>query len=321
MTAPVRWLRPMAKVWSLTATRRPRASRSATMLLAGGVAVEAVVGRAGEQDVRGFVEDGQAGQVVPLADGKVVGIVRGSDLDRAGAELRVGPLVGDDGDFAVCAAVDAGERHDDVLADERFVALVGGVDGDGGVAEHGLGPRGCDDDGAGAVGERIADVVELALARSSWTTSRSETAVWRTGVPVDDVGAAIDEALLVEADEGLFDRDAEAVVHGEVFAAPVDACAEALHLVEDGAAVVASPLPDALDKGLAAELLPGCAFVGELALHHHLRRDAGVVGSGNPERRLAAHAVPAGEDVHLGLVEHVAHVQAAGDVGRAAGGW
>jgi hypothetical protein len=26
--------------------------------------------------------------------------------------------------------------------------------------------------------------------------------------------------------------------------------------------------------------------------------------------------VPASEDVHLGLVEHVAHVQAAGDVGR-----
>src|SRR5438132_14410921 len=26
--------------------------------------------------------------------------------------------------------------------------------------------------------------------------------------------------------------------------------------------------------------------------------------------------MPAGEDVHLGLVEHVAHMQAAGDVGR-----
>ena len=28
------------------------------------------------------------------------------------------------------------------------------------------------------------------------------------------------------------------------------------------------------------------------------------------------HAVPAGQDVHLRLVEHVAHVQAAGHVGR-----
>jgi hypothetical protein len=52
------------------------------------------------------------------------------------------------------------------------------------------------------------------------------------GTPVDDVGAAIDEALLVEADEGFADGDGEAVVHGEVLARPVDGGAEALHLVE-----------------------------------------------------------------------------------------
>ena len=76
------------------------------------------------------------------------------------------------------------------------------------------------------------------------------------------------------------------------------------------------PLPDALDEGFAAEVFAVGAFGGELALDHHLGGDAGVVGAGDPERGLAAHAVPAGEDVHLGLVEHVAHVQAAGDVGR-----
>ena len=41
-----------------------------------------------------------------------------------------------------------------------------------------------------------------------------------------------------------------------------------------------------------------------------------MVGAGDPEGEVAEHAVPAGEDVHLRLVEHVAHVQAAGDVGR-----
>jgi hypothetical protein len=60
----------------------------------------------------------------------------------------------------------------------------------------------------------------------------------------------------------------------------------------------------------------GLAFGGELALDHHLRGDAGVVGAGNPDGGVAGHAMPAREDVHLGLVEHVAHVQAAGDVGR-----
>ena len=57
------------------------------------------------------------GQVVALADGEVVGVVRGRDLDGAGAELGVGPVVGEDGDFAVWLP-DGGERERDELADE-----------------------------------------------------------------------------------------------------------------------------------------------------------------------------------------------------------
>ena len=45
------------------------------------------------------------------------------------------------------------------------------------------------------------------------------------------------------------------------------------------------------------------------ALHHHLRGDAGVVGAGQPERVVAEHAMPADDDVDLGVLEHVAHVQ------------
>ena len=50
-------------------------------------------------------------------------------------------------------------------------------------------------------------------------------------------------------------------------------------------------------------------FVGELALDHHLGGDAGVVGAGQPERVVAAHAVPADGDIDLGVLEHVAHVE------------
>ncbi len=63
-------------------------------------------------------------------------------------------------------------------------------------------------------------------------------------------------------------------------------------------------------------MLAGSAFFGKLALDHHLGGDAGVVGAGEPKGAAARHATPAGEDVHLRLVEHVAHVEAAGDVGR-----
>ena len=54
----------------------------------------------------------------------------------------------------------------------------------------------------------------------------------------------------------------------------------------------------------------------ELPLHHHLGGDAGVVGAGQPQREESAHAMPAHDDVHLRLVEHVAHVQAPGHIRR-----
>ena len=44
--------------------------------------------------------------------------------------------------------------------------------------------------------------------------------------------------------------------------------------------------------------------------------DGGVVGAGQPQGRVALHALPADEDVLQGLVPGVAHVQLARDVGR-----
>ncbi len=105
-----------------------------------------------------------------------------------------------------------------------------------------------------------------------------------SGVPVDDVVAAIDEALLVEADEGLADGDGEA---SSMVKYSRDQSTEAPRRFiwsSDGAAVLRLPLPDAVGEGCAAELLAGGAFGGELALDHHLGGDAGVVGAGDPER-------------------------------------
>src|SRR5580693_8789013 len=125
------------------------------------------------------------------------------------------------------------------------------MDGDGGVAEHGFEARGGYGDVfagvlAVVVEDGVADLPEVAflLLVDDFEVADGGLAAW---APVDDVSAAIDEALLVEADEGFADGDGEIVVHGEVFALPVDGCAEALHLAEDGAAVVALPGPHTLD--------------------------------------------------------------------------
>ena len=74
------------------------------------------------------------------------------------------------------------------------------------------------------------------------------------------------------------------VVHGEALARPVDAVAELAHLAEDPAAGLLLPLPDPLDERLAAEVVPGQALLGELALDDVLGGDAGVVHAGQPER-------------------------------------
>ena len=54
----------------------------------------------------------------------------------------------------------------------------------------------------------------------------------------------------------------------------------------------------------------------ELALDHHLGRDAGVIGAGLPQHGAAAHPPEAHQRVLHRVVEGVAHVQAAGDVRR-----
>ena len=94
----------------------------------------------GERDAAFDDQDVDQRQVVPLADLEIVEVVRRRDLHRAGALLRIGIFVGDDRDPA------ADQRQDDVLADQVLVALVVGMHRDGGIAQHGLGPRGGDDD-------------------------------------------------------------------------------------------------------------------------------------------------------------------------------
>ena len=101
-----------------------------------GVALQARVRSAGGRDVAVVAHHVHERQVVALAGGVVVVVVGRRDLDRAGAERRVDHGVGDDRD----EAVDEGDPRP--AADEVRVAGVVGVDGDPGVAEDRLRPRG-----------------------------------------------------------------------------------------------------------------------------------------------------------------------------------
>ncbi len=135
-------------------------------------------------------------------------------------------------------------------------------------------------------------------------------------IPVDQPLAAVDQPVLVELDEGFLDRFRQTFVHGEAFVFPVQRGAEAAQLAGDGAAGFFLPLPDALDEFLAPEIVPGQALGLELAFHHHLGGDAGMVGTRLPQRLVALHAMVADQGIHDRVVETVTHVQAAGDIGR-----
>src|SRR5690348_1261769 len=105
-----------------------------------GEAVEAGVRAGGFGHARVGINDFDFGELVALAHGEIVGVVSGRDFDGAGAEFAVHDFVGDDGDFAIY------QRQNRFFADERFVAVIFRMDGDGRVAKHGFGTRGGDDD-------------------------------------------------------------------------------------------------------------------------------------------------------------------------------
>ena len=240
---------------------------------------------------------------------KSLGSCAGRDLQRAGAELGLDVLVGDD----LQAAAD--DRQDHGLPHQPLVAVVVRVDGDRGVAQHRLGAHGGDGDRAVAGRERVVDVVEgvggLAVLDLEVGDGRP-----RARVPVDHVVVAVDQALLVQRDEDLQHRADVVLVQREALFLVVARGAEALVLLDDRAAVLLAPAPHALGERLAADLLARGALGLEQALDLRLRGDAGVVGAQDPLRPLAAHAVVADQRVLDRAVERVPHVQRAGDVRR-----
>ncbi len=260
-------------------------------------------------DFRVEREDFDLRQAVTLADLIVVQIVRGRHLDHAGTEFAIDVVVGDHRDFAVS------EWQPDHFADQLRIAFVFGMDHYGDVAEHGFRTRGGDRQMTGAVRERVLDVPQVAvffLAGDFEIGDRGH----EDRIPVDEAFAAIDQALFIETDEHVAHGGGHLVVHGEVFAGPVDRRTEATHLARDGGTGLLLPFPDTFDKFFAAEVMARDALRVELAFDDDLRGDARVIGAGHPQGIFAEHAVIAREAVHDRLIEGMAHMQGARDVWR-----
>ena len=249
-------------------------------------------------------------EIVPAPDLEVVEIVPGGDLDRARALLRIGVRVRDD------RQAPPDQRQDRVFADQVPIARIVGMHRDPGIAEHGLRPGGRDRDVApGRALDRVADVPEMAVHLGGLDLQIRDRGL-QLAVPVDQPLVLVDQALAVEVDEHLAHRARQALVHGEALARPVGRGAEAMELAADQAAGALLPGPDPLDEPLPPEVAARDAFLRQLTLDHHLRRDAGVIAARLPQHRATRHAMKADQGVLDGVVEGMAHVQAAGDVRR-----
>ena len=236
-------------------------------------------------------------------------VVPRSDLQRSRSELRVDAIVRDDRH----APLD--DRHEHFPADQVPVALVLRVHRDRDVGEHRRRTHRRDGhrapalhEGVARVGQRVVDLEVLDLEVRDRRLA--------VGAPVDDPVRAVHPAALVQVHEEAHHGADVSVVHGEALALVVERAAEPPELAHDHAAVLAQPLPDALDERLASDLLPRRALFAQLLLHHRLRRDAGVVVTGLPERVEAAHPVQADQHVLERPVQRVPHVQRTRDVRR-----
>ena len=124
---------------------------------AGFEAVQAGVGAGGGGHDAVLVDHLDLGQAVAAAGFEIVGVVRGRDLHHAGAEFGIGQVVQNDGDLAVH------QRQLDGVAVQVAIALVVGIDGHGGIAQHGFRARGGDHhEAAGLALHRIAQVPHVA---------------------------------------------------------------------------------------------------------------------------------------------------------------
>ena len=250
-----------------------------------------------------------------FADLEIVEIVPGGDLHRAAAQFGIGMFVGHDRHAA------AGDRQDDMLADDRFVALVIGMYRHRHVGEHGFGARGRDLDMVAPVGqsdailEWVAEMPERALHILRLDLEVGDRGL-ELGVPIYQPLVAVDQPVVIKVDEGLEHGIAEMLVHGELFAAPVHRTAEAAQLARDRAAAFLFPLPHLGDEILAAVIGALVLLRFQLAFDDHLRGDARMVGAHHPQRVLAAQPLVADHDILQRVVERVADMQAAGDVGR-----
>ena len=160
-------------------------------------------------------------QTVTLSDVPVVLIVRGRDLQKSRGKLRLGVgriaahrrghhhiVVLDDGDLAT----DDGKTH--LFTAQRSRARILGIERNGAVTKHRLGPSGGNGDMTRSIGERIAEVPKAAVDFLHLHFIVGDGGL-RRGIPVHQSFAAVNEPIFEQREKRRANRSGASLIHGE----------------------------------------------------------------------------------------------------------
>ena len=179
------------------------------------------------------------GQVMALADLKVVGVMGGGDLHNAGAFFHIGVLIAHDGNLFVQ------QRQNDMAAVQVGIARVLAVDGNGGIAQHGFGAGGGQFQHLTGLLDRVQQVPETAVLLLVFHFGVRDGSV-AVGAPVHHAVASVDQALIIQAHKHFFHGVGAALVHGKALTLPVAGAAQLFQLADNAAAIRVFPCPGAL---------------------------------------------------------------------------
>ena len=253
-------------------------------------------------------------EIVAATDFKVRFVVRGRNFKHAGSEFKLDGFVADDRDrFLIFAR----ERTNRVLADVFRVAFILRINGDCGVARNRFGARRRNRQKRSRFfGDFDFEIIKETFVRlhdDFFVRERRK----RCRAPVHHAFAAVNVAFFVKVDKDFLNATRVAFVHREAFPRPVAGATELFELVDDDPAFFFFPIPNALKKRFAPEVVARFAFrLFELFFNHDLRGDARVVRAREPKDFFAVETRFARENVLNRIVEHMPHVKHARNVRR-----
>jgi len=258
---------------------------------------------------------------------EIVVIVSGSDLDGTSTEFGIDQfIISDDLHDST-----GNERMFKFLSNEVLVSRILGVDGNGGITQHGFNTGGGDDNflisSLDLVGELDEDTefVFAIVAGDRQESGLVQIFIFNFYVrkgslelaaPVDQSVRSVDKALFKESDEGFRDTLAELVIHGEDHSVPIDGGTELFELIMDTITVLMLPFPDLFQELFSSQIVLIDTFLIQHSFDDGLSTNTGMIKTRKPAGNITSHSMPSDQSIFDSSSQSVTNVEVTSNVGR-----